>query len=294
MMLGFGEGATFPGGLRAATQTLPPDRRARGIALAYSGGSLGAILTPLVVTPVALAFGWRAAFLLTGLLGASWLVLWWQLGGEPGVRDATPNADVERIRAGDPRLWAFMAVYAPGALPLAFVLYAAPIYLHQALGQSQAALGHLLWIPPLGWEVGYFFWGWLTDRLTRAHDPQRVFRALFSTLALAGTLLALTPSLPALALVMSELFFAMFVAAGFVIVGIAYATRVFSARQSGFIAGIGAGSWSALVALLMPLFGRWFDAHAYARAFQLAALLPLAGCALWWAVDQRTSARSTA
>ncbi|MGZ3425922.1 MAG: MFS transporter [Polyangia bacterium] len=292
LMLGFGEGATFPGGLRTAAQTLPPDRRARGIALAYSGGSLGAILTPLIVTPVALAFGWRAAFVLTGLLGASWLFLWWQLGGEPGVRDTTPTAGGGTIRAGDPRLWGFMAVYATGALPLAFVLYAAPIYLHQALAQSQAALGRILWIPPLGWEVGYFFWGWLTDRLTRARDPRRVFRALFTTLALAGTLLALTPSLPRLALVMTELFFAMFVAAGFVIVGIAYATHTFSARQSGFIAGIGAGSWSALVALAMPLFGHWFDAHVWSRAFFLAALLPLGGCALWWAIDQRASARS--
>jgi MFS transporter, ACS family, hexuronate transporter len=290
MMLGFGEGATFPGGLRAAAQTLPPDRRARGIALAYSGGSLGAILTPIIVTPVALAFGWRAAFLLTGLLGASWLFLWLQLGDEPGVREPTHAVDGEpRIRLGDARLWGFIAVYAPGALPLAFVLYAAPIYLHQALEQSQAALGHLLWIPPLGWEVGYFFWGWLTDRLTRTRDPERVFRALFAILALASTLLASTPSLPRLEWVMAELFFAMFVAAGFVIVGIAYATHVFTARQSGFIAGIGAGSWSALVALFMPLFGRWFDTHAYGRAFGVAATLPLVGVALWWAVAQRAT-----
>src|SRR3989475_657492 len=43
--LGFGEGATFPGGLRAVVQTLRPTEQARGIAVAYSGGSLGAIPT---------------------------------------------------------------------------------------------------------------------------------------------------------------------------------------------------------------------------------------------------------
>ncbi|HEX8951353.1 MAG TPA: MFS transporter, partial [Polyangia bacterium] len=96
-LLGLGEGATFPGGLRTATQTLPPDRRARGIALAYSGGSLGAILTPLVVTPVAVRFGWRAAFLLTGLLGACW-VAWWGLGmrGERALRAGDERAAGER------------------------------------------------------------------------------------------------------------------------------------------------------------------------------------------------------
>ena len=46
--LGFGEGATFPGGLRAVMQTLPSGARGRGIAVAYSGGSLGAIITPIV------------------------------------------------------------------------------------------------------------------------------------------------------------------------------------------------------------------------------------------------------
>jgi ACS family hexuronate transporter-like MFS transporter len=73
-LLGFGEGATFPGGLRA-TQALPQAQRSRGMAVAYSGASLEAILTPLVVTPVALAYGWRAAFLCTGLAGAVWLAL---------------------------------------------------------------------------------------------------------------------------------------------------------------------------------------------------------------------------
>lgn len=45
-LLGFGEGATFPGGLRTVMQTLEPSQYARGTAVAYSGGSLGAIITP--------------------------------------------------------------------------------------------------------------------------------------------------------------------------------------------------------------------------------------------------------
>src|SRR5258708_29613598 len=74
--LGFGEGATFPGGLRAVIQTLRPTEQARGIAVAYSGGSLGAILTPIIVTPIFLRWGWRPAFLFTGGIGLAWLILW--------------------------------------------------------------------------------------------------------------------------------------------------------------------------------------------------------------------------
>src|SRR5579871_1553545 len=40
-LLGFGEGATFPGGFRAALDSLPKNRQARGMAISYSGGSLG-------------------------------------------------------------------------------------------------------------------------------------------------------------------------------------------------------------------------------------------------------------
>src|SRR5215472_6768815 len=64
--LGFGEGATFPGALRTVTQTLPQEVRSRGMALSYSGGSLGAIVTPLIITPVAAVWGWRGAFWFTG------------------------------------------------------------------------------------------------------------------------------------------------------------------------------------------------------------------------------------
>jgi ACS family hexuronate transporter-like MFS transporter len=37
-VLGAGEGATFPGGLRTVTHTLSPAKRGRGLAIAYSGG----------------------------------------------------------------------------------------------------------------------------------------------------------------------------------------------------------------------------------------------------------------
>ena len=42
----------------------------------------------------------------------------------------------------------------------------------------------------------------------------------------------------------------------FVIGSVAYATAVYSTRYSGLISGIGAGSWSAWVALVMPVLTR--------------------------------------
>ena len=88
-VLGLGEGATFPGGLRTAVETLPAHLRARGIALSFSGGTIGAVMMPLLLGPLAIKYGWRAAFLTTGALGAD---LAGHLGGRsPGRRSCPPR-----------------------------------------------------------------------------------------------------------------------------------------------------------------------------------------------------------
>src|SRR5262249_6027673 len=81
--LGFGEGATFPGGLRTVVQTLPQESRGRGLAVAYSGGSLGALVTPLIITPIFVASGGRAAFWVSGVIGFVWLSSWSVVGRRP-------------------------------------------------------------------------------------------------------------------------------------------------------------------------------------------------------------------
>lgn len=273
-VLGTGEGATFPGGLRTVTQTLSPSKRGRGLAIAYSGGSLGAMITPLIVTPIAAQFGWRGAFVFTGILGASWLVLW------RFIAPAQAPAPIAHSRLWirlwrEPAFWAFMAAYGIAALPLGFLLYDASLYLHARFGWSQTTLGRVLWIPPFGWEVGYFFWGYVLDR----------FGPRFKTLMLASLLL----SLPLIAIqtvstgpaVMSVMFLTMFGQSGFVVMSVAYAVRAFPPGNSGLIAGIGAGSWGAIVAVMMPWFGRMFDHGDYMGSFYVATLFPVAGYFLW-------------
>jgi ACS family hexuronate transporter-like MFS transporter len=236
-VLGAGEGATFPGGLRTVTQTLPPSKRGRGLAIAYSGGSLGAMITPFIVTPIALRFGWHGAFLVTGSFGFAWLALW---------RFIAKNVD-RRIQHTTvplpwrhPALWAYISIYALGGMPLGFILYDSSLYLHARFAWSQATLGKILWIPPFGWEVGYFVWGWIIDRF----GPR--FRALLPVCLVLSLPLAWTHSLPNGAWVLGEMFLAMFALAGFTVLAVTYATRAFSSDHAGLLAGIGGGSWGLL------------------------------------------------
>jgi ACS family hexuronate transporter-like MFS transporter len=291
-LLGLGEGATFPGGLRAATQTLPEHLRSRGVAIAYGGGSLGAVLTPVLVTPVALAYGWRGAFVATGLLGAGWIALWLAVApsadrGVPPRAHATGTRTTERAARAAPfvdaRLAAFLCLYALGGLPLGFVIYGAPLYLARALGQSQHALGSLLWIPPVGWELGYLVTGWVVDRRARDADGGRtvVSPGLLCGVAFVGIPLAVVPLLPGVALPLVAFFLATLAAGSFIILALAYATRELGVGRAGLLAGLGAGTWSALVAISMPPFGRLFDRGRFDAAFLVAGLAQTAGVVLW-------------
>ena len=280
-VLGLGEGATFPGGFRTAMESLPENRRARGLALSYSGGSLGAILTPLMVVPIAAAFGWRASFLLTAGLGAAWLLVWWLAARPPYL----PQARHERPRILWPnplqrRFWSLVFAYAVGAFGLGPILYLAPVYLERARGVTQSELGTLLWIPPLGWEVGYFAWGWISDRYKAEQRPLPIYGVLA---ALSLPLAAVTFA-GSVAAVMAIFFWAMFIAAGFIVVSLRAGAREYPREQTAMVAGIAAGSWSALVAVVLPVLGGWFDRQLYQQTFVVVSLMPATGAVACWAI----------
>jgi len=76
--LGLGESGNFPAAIKATAEWFPPKERALATGIFNSGTSVGAILAPFVVPWVALHFGWRASFLVTGVFSLSWII-WWSL-----------------------------------------------------------------------------------------------------------------------------------------------------------------------------------------------------------------------
>lgn len=280
-ILGFGEGATFPGGLRTAMDWLPPDKQSRGLAVSYSGGSLGAMIAPLLVTPIALRYGWRAAFLITLVAGFAWVLLW---RGTVDFSRVEGVQRTQRLTLPNPferRFWSLIASYALGALPLGMILYLAPLYLSRALGFTQGQLGRVLWIPPLGWEVGYFFWGWFVDRFAAGN---RRPSWLFFTLAVLGLPFVMMTRFGSSATVLAVMFWAMFISSGFVVAALRTSAFAFPREQTGLVAGIASGSWSALLALVLPSLGHMFDVKHYANAFLFCGIVPVIGAFCWWAL----------
>ena len=277
-VLGFGEGATFPGGLRTAADSLPPDRRSRGMAIAYSGSTLGAIVTPLIVTPLALAYGWRAAFLITGGLGAMWLGLWWAVARPPWLIPSKRTSKMTWPSLTEKRFWMLVVGMGLGGAPLGTVLTLSPVYLNRALGMTQAELGKILWAPTLGWGIGYYFFGWVADRWVGDHQrPVRLYLVL-AALSLPLAWVTRTDSRTA---VLALFFWGMFIAVGFITVSLHVAARTYPGDQTGMVAGIGSGAWGAVQAAVLPVYGHWFDQKSYEAAWTSMILLPLLGTALW-------------
>ena len=76
LVLGFGEGATFPTATRAMSYWTPKEKRgfAQGITHAFS--RLGNTLTPFIVAYLALSISWRGSFVVVGCVSLAWALVW--------------------------------------------------------------------------------------------------------------------------------------------------------------------------------------------------------------------------
>jgi ACS family hexuronate transporter-like MFS transporter len=74
--LGVTEAGNFPAAIKSTAEWFPKKERALATGIFNSGTNIGAIIAPLTVPFIAAAWGWQWAFIITGLIGFIWLVLW--------------------------------------------------------------------------------------------------------------------------------------------------------------------------------------------------------------------------
>ena len=74
--LGLSEAGNFPSAIKSVAEWFPKKERAFATGIFNSGANIGAIIAPLTVPAIAIAWGWKWAFVITGAIGFIWLVLW--------------------------------------------------------------------------------------------------------------------------------------------------------------------------------------------------------------------------
>lgn len=294
-VLGIGEGGTFPGGLRTAVETLPANMRARGIALSFSGGTIGAVMMPLLLGPLAIKYGWKYAFMATGALGLLWMVIWAVIARPPFLQPSThrpPKMTFPNLR--ERRVWALMFSYALPAISPGPVLTILAIFLTQRLHLTQTDINNLVWIPPLTWGIGYFFWGWAADRYA-ANNPRPV--GMFMLLTAVSLTLGLVTMTTSATLAIALISLSTFIGGGFQMVALKVGSYAFPREQSAMMSGIASGSWSLVNFLLLQAIGprsSLMDNQQWGAIFWIIALLPVVGIAVWLVLsrNQTTVARA--
>lgn len=143
IVLAAGESVSTPAGLKAAAVFMPPRTRNIAIGLVNAAPNIGAIITPVLIPPFALAFGWKAAFFVTGSLGFLWVIAWFT-----GTRELQPIGNLpERapiewgVLLRDRRTWTVIGVKALTDCVWWFVLFWMPDYFNRAFAMGQARLG---------------------------------------------------------------------------------------------------------------------------------------------------------
>jgi len=147
-VLAVAEAVHTPAAVKSMATYLPLRERSLGIGLMNTAPNVGAILTPLLIPPVALAFGWKAAFLVTGALGFVWIAFWWpslrrlqpvqeEPAAQPQRREPVRWASLFRDR----RTWAFVGAKLLVDQVWWFLLFWTPDFFHRVFGMGQGQLG---------------------------------------------------------------------------------------------------------------------------------------------------------
>jgi ACS family hexuronate transporter-like MFS transporter len=140
------EAVNTPAAVKASAEYLPIRKRAMALGIINTAPNLGNILAPLTVVPFALAFGWKTAFIVTGLLGFVWLAAW--IAGTRRLRPlpravvatGTPVRSSYGDALSDRKTWAIAGAKAITDMFWWFFTFWLPDLFHKVFQLSQSEL----------------------------------------------------------------------------------------------------------------------------------------------------------
>ncbi len=97
--LGITEAGNFPAAIKTVAEWFPKKERAFATGIFNSGTNFGAIIAPLSVPFIAAEMGWQWAFIITGMLGFVWLVLWLMFYEVPSKSPKFSKAEYDYIHS---------------------------------------------------------------------------------------------------------------------------------------------------------------------------------------------------
>ncbi|MGX6999126.1 MFS transporter [Caballeronia sp. KNU42] len=272
LLLGLGEGATFPTATRAMSNWMPADKRGFAQGTTHAASRIGNAVAPPLIVWLMIATSWRGAFIVTGVISFLWAVIWIfyfrdnprdhksitadecaTLSSFSGIKQRVPVP----WRALLGRMAPVTAVYFCYGWVLWLFLGWIPQYFlhnyHMELGKSALFASGVFFAGVLGDWLG----GSVTDRILRRSGNIRMARNVMVGVCMLLTLLSLAPIM--LVSNMSITLAAVCLSGGFffneMTIGPMWAVPMdIAPKHAGTASGI-MNSGSALAAIISPVVG---------------------------------------
>ncbi|KVH72798.1 hypothetical protein WJ41_12660 [Burkholderia ubonensis] len=186
-LLGIGEGGNFPAAIKTTAEWFPRRERALATGIFNSGANIGAVFAPAIIPAIALAYGWRAAFVIIGAVGLLWLVVWlaFYRPADPQAlsrafdepRDEAELLDAANANAGAPgwgmllrkrETWAFLIGKFLTDPVWWFYLFWLPKWLNESRGMDMQHIGLPLVCIYALTTVGSIGGGWISSTMLRS------------------------------------------------------------------------------------------------------------------------------
>src|SRR6202789_3712009 len=295
-LLGIGEGFNWPGASKTVAEWFPSQERSLAVAIFDSGSSVGGAVAALAIPLIALAFGWRSAFLFSGALGFVWLALWLRVYHPLDRHPRVTKEEVALIRAGQDapstsaergvqrwlslarnrNVWGIVLGRALTDPIWWFYVFWLPQYLSDARGFSLTRIALFAWMPFIAADLGNFTGGWISGYCIRrglSVVKARTWVCAFSCLPiLAGIPAAGMHSVYA---AMGLICFALWGYASWSTMGLTLPSDLFPQDVVATVTGLSGLAAGLVGAVFTMAVGILVDRFSYAPAFLVAGLMPL-------------------
>jgi ACS family hexuronate transporter-like MFS transporter len=292
--LGLGEAGSFPTAIKATAEWFPRRERSLATGIFNSGANVGAILAPAIIPWITLKFGWRAAFLATGIFGAIWMTWWLKQYSSPAEHPRISPGELQHIQEGyaepmEQIPWKKLLVYKQTwAFAIAkfltdpiwyFYLYWLPKFFDERYHLGLSHIGLPLIVVYNFSAIGSIGGGWLPTAFHKAGMP--IARARLSAMLVCACLILpifLSGRLSSLWSAVGILSLATAAHQGWSANLFTTASDMFPRSSVGVVVGIGGMAGSAGAVLFSVSTGLVLQSyHSYTPLFSIAATSYLVG-----------------
>jgi MFS transporter, ACS family, hexuronate transporter len=278
--LGVAESAGVPATGKAISLYLKPEERAVGNGLSQTGISIGSMLAPPLSIWLAVNYGWRAAFVATGLAGLLWIPLWSMVSSKaPVQKEALPrHHHSASVILRDPRLWGFIIANVLSMTVYTLWFNWTTLFLVQVHGLTLVRTAWLAWAPPFFASIGGLLGGWVSLRFMRrgmAALDARMRVCLFSAVLLLVT--AAVPWMPSAWWATAAICISFFGVTAMSVNVYTMPLDVFGVAHAAFAVSLLTSAYGVMQTLISPVIGGMIDHYGFGPVCVVIAMLPFVG-----------------